>query len=495
MFRPRPWRALWLLPLLACTGAAAELPARVASIAGALGVAEAGISVWVQALGSAEPVLAHRAEVPRTPASTLKLVPTFAALQALTPAYRWRTEAYALGPLEDGVLRGDLLLRGSGDPWLVAEEYWKLVRALRQTGLRRIEGDLVFDTSHFELPEADRGAFDRQPDRVYNLPPHPLLVNFNAVRFEFTPRAGGGVRVQVDPRLPNLAIDNRLRLARRGCGGYQRGIAINVVDGAAERDRVLLEGRFPRRCRRYAMTRSVLTPESYAFGLFQVLWRQLGGELAGGWRRGSVPPALLPATDEADAPLAGDTPGLIHVHRSPPLGEIVRLVNKYSNNVMTRHLQLAIGAERFGPPATPAKGRDAVREVLELAGVPLEGLVIDNPSGLSRDARISARQLGTLLVRAWDAPYMPEFVSSLALAGLDGTLRRRFAGRPEAGRMHLKTGRLDDVSAIAGYVQAADGARYAVAVLVNAPKAHRGLGEEIQDALLGWVYRRRLGNL
>jgi D-alanyl-D-alanine carboxypeptidase/D-alanyl-D-alanine-endopeptidase (penicillin-binding protein 4) len=476
-----------LLGLLPALPAAAELPERVLQIARALDVPAEDISVWVQPADSDEPLLTHLPDRPRSPASTMKLLTTFAALQGLTPAFRWETEVHALGPVEKGVLKGDLLLRGYGDPYLVTEEYWKLINGVRQAGIRRIEGDLVFDTSHFELPDEDPADFDGRPDRVYNMTPHPLLVNFNAVRFRFMPDPDGGVEVMTEPELPNVAIDNRLGLARHGCYGYQRGVALNVVDAESERDRVMLEGRFPTGCAHYGMTRTVLRPESYAFGLFDVYWRQLGGELTGGWRLGTVPGDLLSIDPETGAPLPIASESLIHVHRSRPLGDIVRLVNKYSNNVMTRHLQLTLGADRFGPPATEPKGNRAIREILEQQGVPLEGLLIDNPSGLSRTARLSARQLGTLLAAAWEGPYMPEFVSSLALSGLDGTLRHRLGEGPERGRMHLKTGTMDEVSAIAGYVQAIDGDRHVVVILINSPLADRGPGEEIQDALLRWV--------
>lgn len=505
--RRRPFLALVLLALLtppmvpaSAAGTAigdpgpapATLPEPVARVARALGVPETGISVWVQEIGGAAPVVAHLPDAPRSPASTMKLLTTWAALQGLTPAYRWKTEVYALGPVRDGVLKGDLLLRGYGDPYLVSEEYWKLINAVRRAGVRRIEGDLVIDTSWFREPQDPRGDFDGQPDRVYNQPPSALLVNFNAVRFEFMPDADAdGVRVQADPTLPNVEIDNRLGLRKQGCSGYQRGVALNVVDDdAGKRDRVMLEGRFPTGCDLYAMTRTVLQPASYAFGLFDVYWRQLGGDLTGHWRLGTLPADLVPVDPATGQPDPEASDALVHVHRSRPLGDIVRLVNKYSNNVMTRQLQLTLGAERFGIPATEEKGNEAIRELLAGAGVPVDGLVLDNPSGLSRTARISARQLGTLLVKAWDAPYMPEFVSSLGLSGLDGTVRRRFTDVPETGRMHLKTGTMDDVSAIAGYVQAADGRRYAVVVLVNAKDAHRGPGEEVEDALLHWVYER-----
>ena len=349
-----------------------------------------------------------------------------------------------------------------------------MLGALRERGLTRIDRGLVFDVSAFDLPPEDPGAFDGQPDRVYNLPPHPLLINFNAVRFRIEAREAGGVEVAAVPALPNLRIDNRLQRGAGACGGFQNGVVFALRDGA-RRDNAVLEGRFPAACREYELSRTALRPESYAWGLFDLQWAQQGGTLEGGWRHG-----VLPA--DIGAPF--------HVHRSRPLGEIIRSVNKSSNNVMTRHLELALGSERYGSPATPAKGQRAILDVLRERGIDTRGLVIANSAGLSREGRITARQLGAILGAAWHSPHMPEYASSLAIAGLDGTMRNRFRRSPATGRMHLKTGRLDDVSAVAGYVTAASGQRLIVVVLVNSPEAHRGSGEELQDALLQWVHDR-----
>jgi D-alanyl-D-alanine carboxypeptidase/D-alanyl-D-alanine-endopeptidase (penicillin-binding protein 4) len=466
-----------LLMLPTTARAEGGLPAPVARVAAALGVPAENISLWVQVLGAETPLAQHLPDTPRNPASVLKLVATFAALQELNPAYRWRTELHALGPIENEVLKGELLIRGTGDPFLVIEDFWSLLGGLRRTGLRRIEGGLVFDVSHFDLPAEDPGLFDNQPDRVYNLAPHPLLINFNAMRFEFQPGGDGhSVRVVTAPELPNVSVANRLRLRAGACGGYQRGVALNVRNET--RNEVLLEGDFPSTCSVYGMTRSVLQPESYAFGLFDLYWSQLGGSREGSWRIGE----LASIGQRAGRPL--------YVHESRPLGDIVRMVNKYSNNVITPHLALTLGAERFGAPATPEKGRRAIMEILAENRIDTQGMVLDNISGLSRDVRVSAHQVGQLLARAWDAPIMPEFVSSLALTGLDGTMQRRFRNHPAQGRMHLKTGTLDDVSGIAGYVHTRDNRRLAVVMLVNSPNAHRGPGEELQNALLEWAFRQ-----
>jgi len=455
------------------TDGAGVLPAPVAQAARSLRVPESGISLWVQGIGDPEPRVAFNADVARNPASALKLVTTFAALEDLGPAYTWSTEVYLGAPLGPGGVTTDLWLRGGGDPYLVLEEYWKMLGALRERGLTRIDGNLVFDVSRFDLPAEDRGAFDGQPDRVYNVLPHPLLVNFNAARFRVQAHGDGSVGVSVDPGLPNLRVENRLRSTGGACGGFQYGVALSVRDPQL-RDQVVLEGRFPAACREYELSRSVLQPESYAWGLFDLFWGQLGGELNGGWRHGVLPP-------DAGQPF--------YVHRSRPLGDVIRLVNKYSNNVMTRHLEYTLAIERYGAPATLEKGQRAILDVLAERGVDTRGIVIANSAGLARETRISARQLAGVLEAAWNSPFMPEYVSSLALSGLDGTMRSRFRNSPASGRMHLKTGRLDGVSAVAGYVTAASGHRMVVVLIVNSQDAHRGPGEELQNALLQWVYR------
>ncbi len=277
--------------------------------------------------------------------------------------------------------------------------------------------------------------------------------------------------VYPDPPLPNLELTNHLHLYKAPCVGYQRGVAV-AVEQPDSRSEVLLHGSFPTGCDEYSLTRTVLRPESYAFGLFDLYWQQLGGKMDGRWRLGKVPEALTEPFIE---------------HRSPPLGDLIRLVNKYSNNVMTRNLALTLGAETYGPPATEDKARKAVFEILASKGIDTDGLVYENTAGLSRDSRVSAHQLAAVLEAAWRSPFMSEFMSSLSISGLDGTMRSRLTGTDAEGRMHLKTGTLNDVSAVAGYVLTASGRRLIVVMLINAKDAHRGLGQNLEDVTLSWL--------
>jgi D-alanyl-D-alanine carboxypeptidase/D-alanyl-D-alanine-endopeptidase (penicillin-binding protein 4) len=436
------------------------------------GVPADTLSVFVADLDSGETVLRWNGDVLRNPGSTLKLLTTLVALDTLGPGYTWRTDVYALGDISDNRLDGDLLLKGTGDPFLVTERVWLLLRRIRHAGINEISGDLLLDDSHFAVAAPDPGAFDRQPLRAYNVEPNALLMNFKVLRYWFE-HAGDGksVRISLEPPLGNLQLVNKLRSVPGGCSGYQRGIAIETSETM---DRMTFRGSFPSGCDRYAMDRTALSHNEYAFGLFASLWRESGGLFDGGWKKAVAP-------EDAEPLLS---------FRSLPLADIITRVNKHSNNVMARQLLFTLSAEKKGAPGTEAGGREVIIDWLAAQGFEFPGFVFENGAGLSRQARITADDLGALLKFAWRRPYMPEYVSSLSLAGVDGTLRSRFEAPYLAGNAHLKTGSLDHVVALAGYLHSAAGRRYAVVTLQNHPDIHRGPGYEVQEALLRWLYSR-----
>jgi D-alanyl-D-alanine carboxypeptidase/D-alanyl-D-alanine-endopeptidase (penicillin-binding protein 4) len=431
-------------------------------------------SVVVQRVDASEPLLAVNADTLRNPASTMKLLTTFVALESLGPNYRWLTEAYLGGPLADGTLDGDLYIKGYGDPYMVVERFWLFLRQLRQYGLLNIDGDFVIDNSYFDMPTIDRGRFDGQPLRTYNVVPDAFLVNFQAISFIFNPDpVTNRVEIIADPLPVNLDIRNRIELVDGRCGGFQNGIVIDTGD-SAELDRITFSGQIGSRCPEYRLSRALLNAPTFAYGVFRDLWEESGSSLNGTLRVGEVPETLEP----------------FYVMESLPLSDIIRSINKWSNNVMARHLLLTVGVERFGAPATVDKGRLAAEQLLGERGLDFPGLWIDNGAGLSREARITAQNMAQLLLAADQSIYRAEFVSSLALAGMDGTMRRRFRNESLAGHMHLKTGRLDDVFSMVGYVRSRSGDDYVVVAIQNGTDAHRGPGEEAQSTLLKWVYEQ-----
>lgn len=464
--------ALLFLSLGAVAETLRELPPRVDKVLTAYNIESDSYSAWVQPVDSNTPLLAVNAEVPRNPASTIKLLTTFLALEDLGPAYTWITEAYLGGELKAGQLDGDLYLKGYGDPYLVTERVWLLLRGLRQRGVRDIRGDLVIDNSFFELPPEDPGAFDGQPYRVYNVAPEAFLVNFRAVNFIFRPDPGEQtVQIVADPEPANLEIRNELQLRDGRCGGYQGGI--RVAPGEASVGGVVtFSGRFGRDCPEYRLSRAVMDAREFSYGVVRSLWEESGGTIGGTGRSGTV----------------GEDWESFYTFYSPPVSEVIRSVNKWSNNVMSRQVFLTMGAERFGAPGTVDKAREAAAAALAERGLDFPELRLDNGAGLSRATQISARNLARLLMAAYDSPFRSEFESSLALAGLDGTMRRRFRDDQLTGQMHIKTGRLNGVFGMAGYLRAASGREFVVVAMHNHPDAHRGPGEEAHTNLLRWVY-------
>jgi len=428
------------------------------------------LSVYVEDLESGEILLRWQDGIPRNPGSTIKLLTTLVALDVLGPTYAWQTDIFALGPINDGRLDGDLLIRGGGDPFLVTERVWQLLRRIRQAGIRDISGDLLIDDSYFAVDNHDPAAFDRQPLRAYNVAPNALLMNFKVVRYWFEPnREANSVQIWLDPLLANLAVDNRLTLAPGACSGYQRGITITSNDAI---DKMTFSGKFPSGCKRYAMDRTALEHNEFAYGLFTALWRESGGIFEGGWKNAVAPKNVEPLIQFGSLPLA----------------DVITRINKYSNNVMARQLLYTLSAEVLGVPGTEAGGRRVVGDWLQQRGLEFSELAFDNGAGLSREARMTAADFAAMLRFAWQQTYMPEYVASMSLAGLDGTLTNRLDNRVLEGSAHLKTGSLDHVSAIAGYLQSRSGRRFVVVVLQNHADIHRGPGEEIQEALLRWLH-------
>ena len=446
--------------LLYCGAApAVELPPEVLAALKDAGIATRNVSVLVQGVDSPQPLIRHNARQPMNPASVMKLVTTYAALDLLGPAHTWKTEAFA-----DEA--GNLYLRGSGDPRLGLEQFWLLLRQLRLRGVGDIAGDLVLDRSAFNVPPHDPAEFDHEPLRPYNAGPDALLVNLKSIRLTLVPETGRKtVTVIADTPGDDVRISNRLQAADEACGDWREKLRVAVVDGAVE-----LSGIFPLACGEKALHLSPWAADEQVERLFRTLWRELGGQVSGRVRAGVVPPNAR----------------LVAVHESPTLAEIVREVNKYSNNVMARQIFLSLDAER---PATPDGARRRVRAWASSKGLALPELVLDNGSGLSRSERISADGLGQMLRAAWESPVMAELVSSLPVAGVDGTLKKRLNGSTATGRAHLKTGYLEGVRAIAGYVLDNSNHRWVVVFLINDPRSR--LGKPAMDALLRWVAERR----
>jgi len=466
---------LWLVASgSAASSQQSQLPQPVAQALARAGIPQSSVALFVQGVDAPTPSVVFNTDRPMNPASAMKLVTTFAALDLLGPTYTWKTEAYLLGPLKDGVLYGDLVLKGYGDPKLTIERFWLLVQSLRARGLTEIRGDLVLDRTYFELDDHDPAKFDGESLRPYNVGADALLVNFKTVRFLFVPDSDQGtVHIIPEPKLAQVDVENRVKLGPGSCGDWRAGLRLDMRN-VDERTRVTFSGTMPATCRERYWNVSLLGHPEFVYGVFRTLWEVAGGTLHGGVRDGTVGPAAQPfATIE-----------------SPTAAEVVRDINKYSNNVMARQVFLTLSAQLLDLPANYELSRRVVRNWLDSRGLALPELVIENGSGLSRDDRISAAGLGKLLLAAWASPVMAELISSLPIVAQDGTMKRRLKFQGVAGHAHVKSGSLADARTLAGYVLDRNGRRLVVVFLVNGPNARAS--QPAHDAVLRWAYESAL---
>jgi D-alanyl-D-alanine carboxypeptidase/D-alanyl-D-alanine-endopeptidase (penicillin-binding protein 4) len=332
-----------------------------------------------------------------------------------------------------------------------------------------IPGDIVIDNSEFSLPKEDPGAFDGRPNRTYNVLPDALLVNFQSIDFRIVADADAHrVDIVASPAPVNLEVENHIRFTPGRCNESAGRVDFKVA--SADSDRVIFSGALSPNCTERTFARVLLQPTTYAFGTFVQLWRAAGGEFRGKLRVEPTPADAKP----------------LFALQSLSLAEIVRLTNKHSNNLMARHLLLTLGKERYGDPATLEKGAAVIADWAHERGFDVSGVDIDNGSGLSRSTHITVLQLAKILSAAYHSRFAPEYLASFPLAGVDGTLRSRMKNSP-AGSVRLKTGHLDGVSGIAGYVTTSAGKAYVLVSLVNNARADFGAAEPVHAALVTWI--------
>jgi len=442
------------------------------------------IGLEVREVNAHKPLLSINATQAMNPASTMKLLTTYAALDILGPAYTWKTEAYLDGELKDGVLQGNLILKGYGDPKFTIEQFWLWLSELRARGLREIRGDLVLDRSFFDLPAHDPAAFDNDPVRAYNVGPDALLLNFNTLRLRYLPD-GNALKIISETPLDSIKLDNQFtpqtapHPSKGDCDKWDDAIRVQP-DG----DSVILQGGYPSECGEHEQNLSVMPHTRYVEAVFRALWQELGGTLRGKLREETV----------------SSNAQLFATHLSDPLSTVIRDINKFSNNVMARQLFLTLGAPILAPSPLAGEGAQktstnllrstqAVRDWLQKQHLDFPELVLENGAGLSRTERISPHSMTLLLQSAASHPLSAELQASLPILGVDGSVKKRLKESPAASHAHLKTGTLEGVKTVAGYVRSQGGKEWVVVFFINHPNAK--YGQAAQDALIEWVQGRQ----
>lgn len=431
------------------------------------GIEENSAGILVQALDEREPLIALNTDIAFHPASTMKVVTTYAALELLGPYFHWKTDAYITGRLENGILDGDLIIRGSGDPSFSAKELWLFIHEIRNSGIREIRGNIILDGSIFGKTGYDPAIFDGAPLKPYNAGSDGLLFNDRKVEIGFVPYTDRDeIGVTLEPHMDGIDVIPPIA-SSSACTDWQKGISVHIDDGI-----VYLEGEYPLVCgrKKWAVHPYQMSLPRYFGSIFTSVWRESGGGF-----NGHVMEGVLPQEAQKVAQWT-----------SPALGVVVNEVNKHSNNVRARQILLTVGWKFYGNGVLPEDGAKAIETWLLGKGITADGLVIENGSGLSRKEKITPSTMAEILMAAYRSPVMPELISSLPIVGRDGTMSKRLINEGVAGMAHVKTGAINEVRAIAGYVLAKSGRRYLLVCMINHPEAKAA--RPILDRLLVWTY-------
>ncbi len=493
-----------LLGLASNTWALTNLPTNIESIIKKSSIPKEAISISVDRV-TKQPgtqifnfheVIHWQENHSMNPASTMKLLTSLAAMEVLGPQYRWKTDLFTNGKIQNGTLQGDLLIRGSGDPKLIPEEINKMLANLKSSGIKKITGDLILDRSAYDLSVKETSFSDGEPSRSYNVAPDALLFAFNSFSFQFFPNIESQVVViKQTPRIANLKIDNNLTLIDAPCLNWRENISMSLQMQKNGTWLASFQGQYPIGCN--SASWNVVASDSDQFFLQSLIaaWEDMGGS----W--GKKPNIKSGQLSDSFRPVV--------THFGVPLYESVRDINKLSNNVMARQVLLTIALEKAQGPSNTANGTKIVKSWLKRHQLEMPELVIENGSGLSRIERISSKHLNQVLLLGLNSSSNEYFAESLPIAGVDGTMKHRLIdkfrkhvpkksdaqlleknteGFPNAIRKYgayIKTGSLMDVRSISGYVVSKTGQVYAITSMINHKNA--GSGRAIHDALMTWL--------
>ena len=433
------------------------------------GISKKDISIYIKEAGARGKVVASlNAGKTRTPASVIKVLSTYAAVLKLGFNYRWQTKFYTTGTLRNGVLHGDLLIKGFGDPTLHDKDLLKIVSYIKAEGIRKVQGNIVIDRTYFKVGNRDSSGFDENPYSAYNAMPDAMMFNERVSTVCVNPKANSVYKKNVDG---SYKVINKLKRVNKPCRGRYSWPGVKI-DKSEVMPKVILKGKISKRCGKRNICKVLTKPYKSFYYALKEKMKAEGISVSGHMKLRKIPQN---ATE-------------LFTYYSDSLEKIISKTAKKSNNLYARHLLLLLGAKTYGAPATLQKGRDAVVKILSSKGALGTGVLrIDNGSGLSRVAKLNARLLATMFDNAYDR-YGQRWMDTLSVAGVDGTIKRRFRGTVVRNRAWMKTGTLRRVKNIGGYVKNRAGKRYTVVILVNSTRA-RYHAAKLQNEIIKWLVR------
>jgi D-alanyl-D-alanine carboxypeptidase/D-alanyl-D-alanine-endopeptidase (penicillin-binding protein 4) len=443
------------------------LPPAVERIIQKSGIPKNDISIYIKETGNGGREIASlNASKTRTPASVIKVLSTYAAVLKLGFDYRWPTQFYSKGKIKNGVLKGDLLVKGFGDPTLSTKHLENIVEKIKAKGIKRITGNIVIDRSYFAVGTKNNSGFDKHTYSPYNAMPDAMMFNERVSTICITPKKNDVHKKVVDG---SYIIKNNLQRVNKPCRGRYSWPAFKI-DNSSAIPEVLLQGKISKRCGTRNICKVITEPyKSFYYALKDAL-NKAGVNVQGTMRLHKIP----------------SNAHILFTHYSENLEKIISKTAKKSNNLYARHLLLFLGAKMYGAPATLSKGRKAIEYILRSKGALGAGMLsIDNGCGLSRTAKLNAKLLAGVYDDAYKR-YGNRWMKTLSIAGVDGTIKRRFRGTVVKNRAWMKTGTLKRVKNIGGYVKSKNGRLYTVVILVNTKKG-RWKASQLQNNIMKWL--------
>lgn len=474
---------------------------------------------------SFSPLLSHQPDITRTPASTMKLVPSFIALDTLGADFVWHTRVYHTGVIVNDRLYGDLIIQGSGDPKMTHERLKQLLYQVQASGIRHIDGDMIVDSAIFHNVTKDPAAFDNSPLRPYNASPDGFLVNFSTMGIKTYPRENGQASLTYTPQLANYQMPSMIDVRSAACGQARYSLAPQW-----QVNRLVLNTDLPNSCQEHAFYIAYPDAKEFAARVIAAKWQELGNTLSGSVITQETPydatKKVKPAKGLAAWPIS---PLPIVSYASLDLRQQVHDINHFSNNVMAEQVALSIGAYhqknlteantdksmngkkpnnqtlnhnnshnktnslyQFGNP-TATDYPAALQTINQWWQTNLDTTPphLTNGSGLCRDCTITAANLSELLTYAYDRPSFDAYVNSLGVAGVSGTIVAHSDRLPKSaaiGRAWIKTGTLNNVTSMAGYVKGLSGKDYVVVGIINSEQALNAYNARtVLDVALDWT--------
>ena len=426
-------------------------------------------SIFVKEINSDTPIVSWNAYQPRTPASVIKLLTVYSGLLGLGYDYRWETKFYSTGYIDSrGTLKGDLIVKASGDPTLKTRDLDDIVNNLHSLGIRAILGNIVIDRTLFSVPMRNNSGFDRNKYSPYNAMPDAMMFNKRKSTLCVTPR-GRSLKINRIDHDKSYRIVNNLKVVNGSCRRGRSWPRVGIRTDRNQHSIITLSGKLSKRCGRRTICKVVSMPHrSFYFALKDKL-KSEGIKFKGTLKLRKVPKKAK----------------YLFSHYSPPLEEVISTIAKHSDNLMARQLFLTLGTKFYSPPINTLKASRAVKRILNRYHI-LEGTtIISNGSGLSRKSKVTAKSLANLLQHGYEH-YGQRWLNTLSIAGIDGTIRRRFQNSTVYGRAWMKTGTIRGVANIAGCVEGASGQMYVVVVLVNDRRSAR-YGRRFANIIIEWV--------